>query len=150
MDYQLAVQEAVGLRTQSKLHLGIAAAAKTADGAGGDRRPEHAARVHRAATHRAANRTAAARIRRVWCAGVAEHFEFLLAEILAVQIKIYRVGARQKRAAARVADASAERHRLHAGRDGLKIVDAAQRAAVRPDVRRIDAVLAGLQLVEPV
>src|ERR1019366_10828153 len=108
MDYQLAVQEAVGLRTQPKLHLGIAAAAKTADSAGGDRRPEHAARVHRAATHRAAthraaDRAAAAWVRRVWSAGVGDHFEFLRIEILAVQIKINRVGAREERAAARVA-----------------------------------------------
>src|ERR1017187_4496639 len=135
MDYQLAVQEAVGLRTQPKLHLGIADAAKTADSAGGDRRPEHAARVHRAdthraathraATHRAADRAAAAWVRRVWSAGVGDHFEFLRIEILAVQIKINRVGAREERAAARVADASAERHRLHTGRDGLIIVDRA-------------------------
>src|ERR1017187_2194676 len=125
MDYQLAVQEAVGLRTQPKLHRGIAAAAKTADSAGGDRRPEHAARGHRTATHRAADRAAAAWVRRVWSAGVGKHFEFLRIEILAVQIKINRVGAREERAAARVADASAERHRLHTGRDGLIIVDRA-------------------------
>src|SRR5208282_6352713 len=112
MDYELTVQEAVGLRTQSKLHLGIAATAKTADSAGGDRRPEHAARGRRAATNRAADRAAAARVRRVWPAGVGEHVEFLRAEILAVQIKINRIGTRQKRAAARVAHASAEGHRF--------------------------------------
>src|ERR1017187_2335161 len=150
MDYQLAVQEAVGLRTQPKLHFGIAATVKTADSAGGDRRPEQAARVHRAPTHRAADRAAAARVRRVWSAGIGEYFESLRIEILAVQIKINRVGTREERAAARVADASAERHRLHTGRDGLIIVDRAQGAAVRPDIRRIDAVLAGLEFVEPV
>src|ERR1019366_1352528 len=150
MDYELAVQETVGLRTQSKLHLGIAAAAKAADSAGGDRRPEHAARVRRAAARRAADRAAAARIGRVWSAGIGEYFESLRIEKLAIQIKINRVGARQKPATVRVADASAERHRLHTGRDGLIIVDRAQRAAVRADIRRIDAVLAGLELVEPV
>src|SRR5260370_5169423 len=47
MDIELAVQEAVGLRTESELHLGIAAAAKTTDRASRDRRPEHAARASR-------------------------------------------------------------------------------------------------------
>src|SRR5260370_40128783 len=66
MDIQLAVQEAVGLRAESKLHLGIAAASKTTDGAGRDRRPEHAAggpgcrvgrRAHRGADSAATTRT---------------------------------------------------------------------------------------------
>src|SRR5882724_8702849 len=40
MDHEFAVQEAVGLRAQPQVHLGIAAAAKTADSACRDRRPE--------------------------------------------------------------------------------------------------------------
>src|SRR6202044_2968458 len=34
MDHQLAVQKSVGLRTQPQIHLGIAAAAESADSAG--------------------------------------------------------------------------------------------------------------------
>src|SRR5271170_4179064 len=87
MDHELAVQEAVGLRTQSKLDLGIAAAAKTADGAGRDGRPERAARGRRAA-YSAADRATGAGIGRVrTAAGVGDYVEFLGAEILPVQIK---------------------------------------------------------------
>src|SRR5215469_18236309 len=43
-DIELAVQEAVGLRTQSEIHLRIAAAAKAADRAARDRGLKHTAR----------------------------------------------------------------------------------------------------------
>ena len=150
MDIKLAVQEAVGLRPQSYLHRRIAAAAQTADRTCRNRRPDHAAR-RRAPARRTADRSAGAGISRVRAAaGVGDHFESLRAEVLAVQIKIDRVSPRQERAAARVANASAERHRLHTRRHRLIVVDAAQRAPVRPDISRVDAVLSGLQLVQPV
>src|SRR5580704_5990114 len=157
MNHQFAVEEAVGLRPQPQFHLGAAGTANTVDGAGGEGGGFDAGtrsggtagqRIDQATAAWAAATADAAAV--VGHPGVGDDAELALREVLAVEIKVDGVLSGQERATGGVADATAEDGAVTGALDGLDVIDAAEGAAVRTDVGRVDAVLIVIEIEEAI
>src|SRR5208282_2863075 len=153
MNYHLAVQEIIWLRTQPQFELRAAAAGQAADASGRDRHCKHigAGRAVSSAdtsSRRAATRRAAAGRARIRT--VVGYPEFPLPEVLPVQIEIYRVRTRHERAAVRIADTPAEGRHLLIGGNVLPVVDTSERMPVGRHIRGVDPILARLEAEETI